>query len=100
MFKGSSVCSQKQLLINDNNNCDYECYYQGGGTVIRQCGDDLIEHAYFRNGIPAVLSKKYGSGQIVLTSVHPEHPNSRCDDLFKRILNTNDVNSYANTDNN
>ena len=48
----------------------------------------LIIEALFKDCTPCIISKRVGKGLIVLSSIHPEHTDSNCDDIFYRIFSS------------
>lgn len=95
------------LQITDSNCSSHTrstmpAYYRGGGTFVpgsvsrmstketHLCEDhapDYTIEAKYEDGTPCVVSKRYGKGTIILSAIHPEHPESMCDAMFRRILN-------------
>ena len=70
----------QNFIINDfNQRYNYK-------TNKFQINDKIILEAQYSNCQPAIISKKKGNGQIILSHIHPEHEYSNLNNTFKRIF--------------
>lgn len=59
-------------------------FYRGGGVIQPTAG--LHVEATFEDGDPCVLSGRVANGVVILSSVHPEHPDSSANLIFDRVF--------------
>ena len=96
------------LLDKTNNNA----YLHGGGYFnlnqnfiindfnqryiykksLMQHNNKIILEAQYKDSKPAIISKKQGTGHIILSHVHPEHESSNLNSTFKRIFESYNIN--------
>jgi len=76
---GCSFNITPELIVNNNDRYCYKRsrYYDK---------DKIIIEANYSNNLPCIISKRYGKGVIILSGIHPEHPESMCNKIFDRII--------------
>ena len=76
----------QNFIINDfNQRYNYK-------TNKVQINDKIILEAQYQDSKAAIISKKLGKGQIILSHLHPEHEYSNLNNTFKRIFESYNVN--------
>ena len=61
-------------------------YLHGGGTFVHAGNPVPSKGVYSHSGLPSTVMYRLGVGRVVLTGIHPEHPDSSCSDHFARVL--------------
>ena len=77
------------ISIYDNCGNEYRTWYQDGGTFENFSNTSSVKvHAKYHNMKPAIISKPFGKGHVVLSGIHPEYKSGKTSILpfFERIL--------------